>query len=903
MPVLETATRLMRLVACVWIAAACCLSVKIVAQTEEDETLRQMHEAAEARKNGDLAAAADLYLQVTARSPDFFEAHLFLADTLKKLRKLAGAEEEFQIAKRIRPSHPLPHAALSDLKREAFRFQEAIDILNQAEQEVDLAKRGPLIRARGITYRQAGDFSAAIQVLEEGVAAYPGSHRIQRALARSYEAAGRWDEAVQAWEVAQGLSSKDAMTQLSLRQAQSFRNRLLEAEQSVQGPEPEPMGWADLAELRFLARQFKPAAEAAQMALQARPGRSDVTLLRALALAEIGRTAESLRGLEEISQEAPEWLLGSYHRAYLSRLKGDFAAEEKIWWEVMKRYPRDLGAQTVLVLNWKHRDLLKSRLRNLRKEQKRDGRLFLRVLEGMALEEAGHVEEAAAVWSDRFKAASQDPDAAGRLAEFFAFRPALLEQWIEGRDQQHARDASQWSLEDHLLLGQLQLIAGQGDRALAEAAEILERFPIQSVSHLFFATTLEATGGEYEKIISALDRAAALEPRSIWIHLQIGLVRLQAGDMEEAIRAGREVIRLAPGLPEGYQLLGSALIAAGDRTAAVEPLSRAVLLDPSDAPGTIRFQLSLALAASGHHLQARRALEGNVPPFPELTYRLAWSFAGRSFLDRSFRGVDWLAWRDRVQDPREDINHVYAVVEEMLRSLRDPYTRLRGIEETEAGFLAARSEKLELDRSGAPSPASRSVIPQELEDNFGYIRLTNLSDPSARAAIRRAIQEMAEEEGLILDLRGNVGGLTADADAIAGLLLEPGEVIGRERTRTGERVRRSTDRRPLLTKTPLIILTDKRTGSAAEKLAAGLQRAGRATVVGESSWGKGVGQVSRLLPGGAVVLVTAVENLTAAGEAIQGEGVTPDVEGEDASLEKAKEILRKKTKERNPPSP
>ena len=115
----------------------------------------------------------------------------------------------------------------------------------------------------------------------------------------------------------------------------------------------------------------------------------------------------------------------------------------------------------------------------------------------------------------------------------------------------------------------------------------MERFPEQAGSHLFLATTLEATGGEFEKIVLALERAAELEPQSIWVHLQIGLVRLQTGDTEEAIRAGQQVIRLAPDLPEGYQLLGSAMVAAGDRAAAVQgqelPRSGAGC-DPRDAP-------------------------------------------------------------------------------------------------------------------------------------------------------------------------------------------------------------------------------------------------------------------------------------------------------------------------------
>jgi len=332
---------------------------------------------------------------------------------------------------------------------------------------------------------------------------------------------------------------------------------------------------------------------------------------------------------------------------------------------------------------------------------------------------------------------------------------------------------------------------------------------------------------------------------------------------------------------------------ASDYPGAARELSAALALDPTDSPGVIRFQLAQAHSAMGETLEASTILEGELPPFPELIYRMAWSFVRSAFLDRSFAGQDWLAWRDRFGNRLTTPLQACTAVAEMLASLGDPYTRLRSAEETELTYSKARSTQLEIDRSGNPTRSSRSVLVEDLGENLGYIRLTNLSDPSAREAIRRALEKMAERDGLVLDLRGNPGGMAADADAIAGFLMEPGEEMGRERTRFGERGYRSAQTRPVLPRTPLVILTDRRTASAAEKLAAGLRDSGRAKVVGEETFGKGKGQVTRLLPGGVMVTVTAIENLTRAGEPIQERGVSPDVAGEDASLEKAKEILRK----------
>jgi C-terminal processing protease CtpA/Prc len=396
-----------------------------------------------------------------------------------------------------------------------------------------------------------------------------------------------------------------------------------------------------------------------------------------------------------------------------------------------------------------------------------------------------------------------------------------------------------------------------------------------------------------------LDRAIALDPSSPWPHLHRGLFLLQSGDAAGASSEAEAAKKLAPRLPEAWQLAGSAARVAADYPAAVTQLSQALLLDPSDALGVTRVQLALAYAGAKDSAASRQALEGDLPPFPDLIYRLAWAFVDRNFLDRTARGPAWQAQRDSFTDPAAPPAQAYAAVAAALASLGDPYTRLRSVEETEALYVRGRLNRMVTDASGTPAPASTPVVTGDLGGDIGYLRLTTFSDPSARAAIRKALEDMAEKQGLVLDLRGNLGGLAAEADAVAGMLLEEGETLGIQRTGAGEEVQKIPQTRPAYARKPLVILTDRRTGSAAEKLAAGLQGSGRATVLGETTLGKGAGQMSRLLPGGAMLLVTAVESLTPAGEAIQGHGVVPDVPAEgDESLEKAREILQKP-----PPTP
>ncbi|MCI0657097.1 MAG: tetratricopeptide repeat protein, partial [Acidobacteria bacterium] len=88
-----------------------------------------MHQAAEQRKSGDYAAAAETYRRVLKRAPSLYEAHLFLGDTLRHRRLNVEAEAEFRIAESLRPSEPLPYLSLADLQREAFQYSRALATL------------------------------------------------------------------------------------------------------------------------------------------------------------------------------------------------------------------------------------------------------------------------------------------------------------------------------------------------------------------------------------------------------------------------------------------------------------------------------------------------------------------------------------------------------------------------------------------------------------------------------------------------------------------------------------------------------------------------------------------------------------------------------------------------------
>ncbi|MFE7299686.1 S41 family peptidase [Streptomyces sp. NPDC057579] len=156
------------------------------------------------------------------------------------------------------------------------------------------------------------------------------------------------------------------------------------------------------------------------------------------------------------------------------------------------------------------------------------------------------------------------------------------------------------------------------------------------------------------------------------------------------------------------------------------------------------------------------------------------------------------------------------------------------------------------------------------------------------AAVRRAVRTADPREGLLLDLRGNTGGLVTEAVATASVFLDGGlvatyDVHGSQRALYAEG---TGD-----TRTPLVVLVDGGTMSAAELLSGALQDRGRAVVVGSPTFGKGSIQMPSELPGGSVAELTVGHYRTPAGRAVDGAGITPDLIVEDHAEKRARTVL------------
>ena len=162
-----------------------------------------------------------------------------------------------------------------------------------------------------------------------------------------------------------------------------------------------------------------------------------------------------------------------------------------------------------------------------------------------------------------------------------------------------------------------------------------------------------------------------------------------------------------------------------------------------------------------------------------------------------------------------------------------------------------------------------------------YISFLSFSDGSAKA-LRAEVQTAVatdQDAAIILDLRGNGGGLLTEAVAVASIFVPSGRIVSDKGLNSPEQVYNATGN--AYGQIPVYVLTDEYTASASEIVSGALQDYGRATVVGGTTFGKGLVQtLTPLSNGGALKLTTAVY-LTPKGRDINQKGIVPDVVAPD----------------------
>lgn len=220
---------------------------------------------------------------------------------------------------------------------------------------------------------------------------------------------------------------------------------------------------------------------------------------------------------------------------------------------------------------------------------------------------------------------------------------------------------------------------------------------------------------------------------------------------------------------------------------------------------------------------------------------------------------------------------------------------LKGAEGTSVSLTVRRPREEELrftvERSAIALPAVRSRLVSARHRTFAHIRVLSFrvsTEDAIANRIRRLVKRGAD--GVVLDLRGNPGGLLSQAVGTVSLFLEDGIVCVTEGVHHGRHVYRVSGKAPLAD-VPLIVLVDSRSASAAEIVAAALEDHDRALLVGEATYGKASVQSVRPLSNGDALKLTTAVYRTPSGANLNGHGITPDVEIRDRPATRTDEAL------------
>lgn len=184
-------------------------------------------------------------------------------------------------------------------------------------------------------------------------------------------------------------------------------------------------------------------------------------------------------------------------------------------------------------------------------------------------------------------------------------------------------------------------------------------------------------------------------------------------------------------------------------------------------------------------------------------------------------------------------------------------------------YAADSVKVIEIVRAKVQEP---SVAYDTIIDGIGYVRITSFIDKTP-GEVRKALDKFKEDKGLkgiVIDLRGNGGGLVEAAVDITGYFVPKGTEIVRTigRDPSQERIYK-TPRSPIFPDTPLAVLIDGGSASSSEIMAGSLQDLDRAVLIGSRSYGKGLVQNPAQLPYGALLKVTIAKYYLPSGRLIQ----------------------------------
>ena len=216
--------------------------------------------------------------------------------------------------------------------------------------------------------------------------------------------------------------------------------------------------------------------------------------------------------------------------------------------------------------------------------------------------------------------------------------------------------------------------------------------------------------------------------------------------------------------------------------------------------------------------------------------------------------------------------------------LQEAVNRLRGTPGSKVKIFIRRQNKaekwgnprrVELTRARIPIP---SVEHRMLRDNVGYIKIKNFQG-NTKGDLGKALADLHKKRmvGLVLDLRGNPGGLLDQAVQVADTFLDDGPIVTTSSQDPRERTEEYAERGGTEPRYPIVLLINGMSASASEIVAGALKNHDRALIIGEQSFGKGSVQVLYKLQDDSALKLTVAQYLTPGDVSIQGVGIVPDI--------------------------
>lgn len=233
------------------------------------------------------------------------------------------------------------------------------------------------------------------------------------------------------------------------------------------------------------------------------------------------------------------------------------------------------------------------------------------------------------------------------------------------------------------------------------------------------------------------------------------------------------------------------------------------------------------------------------------------------------------------------------------KSLSDIVKKVKGEKGTRVKITVWREgskKELEITRDIVET---KTVETEMKENHIGYLKISEFDKVTYRQ-FKNGLEKLEKEgiKGLVVDLRGNPGGNLDTVCEILDLILPEGIIVYTE-DRDGKRIEtKKSDEKHQFTK-PLAVVVDGDSASASEIFAGAIQDYGIGTIVGTTTFGKGIVQSVYPIIGGASLKITTAQYFTPKGRSIHKKGIKPDIEAEyepgakeDKQLEKALETVK-----------